>query len=144
MPFEIVWEPHGAYRKFYGFVTAPEFKRSIERLHNDLHFDTLKYVINDFLEVQGHEIAEADITMFAALWVGASFSNPNVRIATVSTDEKIMALMQDYASFHLKPSHLGNFSGVADARKWIAVEISQFWRRRNTKPDEKFFIIQAN
>ena len=125
MPFEIIWEPHGAYKRLYGFVTASEFKQSIEKLHNDLHFDSLKYTINDFLGVHGHEIAKTDIAMFAALWIGASFSNPNIRIATITTDEKIMELMQSYISSQLKPSHLGIFSNVADARNWIKREIPQ-------------------
>lgn len=125
MPFEIIWEPYGAYKRFYGFVTASEFKQSIEKLHNDLRFDILKYSINDYLGVQGHEITGIDVTMFAALGIGASFSNPNIRIASVTTEERILEFLQSYATTQLEPSHLGAFSNVADARTWIKGELAQ-------------------
>ena len=124
MPFEIMLEQSGAYRRFYGFVTASEFEQSIKNLHNELRFDTLKYSIDDFLGVQGHEITKTDITMLIALGIGASFSNPDIRIATVTNDEGIMGFMQSYASFQLKPSHFEIFPSIAHARIWIKGEVS--------------------
>jgi hypothetical protein len=117
MPFEIFWEPKGAYKKVHGVVTAQEFMRSITELQSDPRFDRLKYTINDFTGAQALRITESDIHHYAAMGIGAANSNPGIRIAIVADNPEIVAMVRVYAS--LSPYQTEFFGDMASARAWI-------------------------
>ena len=118
MPFEILWEPKGAYKKVHGVVTAQEFMRSITELQSDLRFDRLKYTINDFSGAAALRITESDIHDYAAMGIGAAHSNPGIKIAIVSDDPEIVAMVRLYA--RLSPYQTEFFGDMDGARAWIA------------------------
>jgi hypothetical protein len=119
MAFEIVWEPPGVYKRYWGLVTAPEFIESVARLHGDPRFDRLRYVINDFLNIEGHEVSEKTIAGIAAVSIDAQTNNPNIRVALVTTDDAIKQLAWLFASRTLASSPVQIFATVADAREWV-------------------------
>ena len=121
MAFELIWEPHGAYKRFWGFVSIPEFIESSAKLHGDRRFDSIRYVINDYLGVEGHEVSEEAIAGIAAVSIGGQAINANFRIALVTTDAAIRELAWQFASRTLASYPTQLFSTVAEARKWVCV-----------------------
>lgn len=120
MAYEMIWEPHGVYKRFHGFVTASEFLASIVKLQGDRRFDAVRYSINDFLSVEGHDVSPGDVKKFAAYGMGAAKSNPNIRIAAITADETLISLLRLYASPPLSPYPLAVFASLVDARHWLA------------------------
>jgi hypothetical protein len=119
MPFEITWEPRGVYKKVWGEVTAQEFMQSIAAQQNDPRFDSLKYAINDFLGVEKIHITESDVHMFAATAIGASYSNPKLKIVIAATHPGVLALVREYAK--VVPYPLEFVTSLEEARNCIPV-----------------------
>jgi hypothetical protein len=117
MPYEIFWEARGVYKRFEGFVAVQDYLRSQESVLGDRRCDDIRYIINDFLGVEGYSVTSDDAEYSAVITRGASLSNPRIRIAYVTTDTKIILLIKlvsKLSSFELKI-----FSTLAAAREWV-------------------------
>lgn len=119
MAFEIVWETRGAYKRFYGHVSDEELMQCLTMIESDPRFDSLRYVINDFLGVDSFAISEDCVLMISAIDNAASTSNPNIRIAVVATDLQIHALARLYALSPLNAYPTEVFLNTGEARAWL-------------------------
>lgn len=119
MAYVIHWETLGVYRKYHGHVGGDELLASIQRIEADGRFDHIRYVINDFLAVAGHDVSAVQLRLIAAIDQAATLSNPNIRVAIVATDAPILALAQHYVAA-APPYPTEIFPSVAAARAWIA------------------------
>lgn len=119
MPYRIDWEPQGVYKKVWGFVTADEYLASMQEIHGDPRFDEMSYSINDFLEVVGFDVGQNTIVDMAAASLGARYSNPKIRVALVTRDERIEALGRLFASKDLNSFPTRVFATLEKAREWI-------------------------
>lgn len=119
MPFEIEWEPRGLRTRFHGLVSGADILRHSTAIDNDPRFDSLRYVIADFLEADLHSISETDVMLVSANDYGAAHTNPNIRVAIVTTDERVRSLARLYAAPPLEPYPTEVFRSVVEARDWI-------------------------
>lgn len=118
MSYEIKWQPRGVYKRFSGGVSAGEFFASIAEVQNNPDFDRLKFSVNNFLDVTSYGISLEDVTAFAALGLGAQFSNPGLVIAIVATNDSILSLIRD----HYEPItkyKMAYFQSDAEAVAWL-------------------------
>lgn len=126
MAYQTTWEPpSGAYKKFAGHVSDDELLRSVSRLHGDARFDDLRYVINDFLDVESFDVSEDNVMYIAAMDAAAARSNPNIRVVIVVTDAKALALALNYASSPWTAYATRIVSSVDEARAWLAQPASR-------------------
>lgn len=119
MPYEITWEPHGVYKRFFGHLTVGDLLQSSQDVTADPRFDSLRYAIDDFLGLEGHSVTVAAVRLQAAANLGARRSNPNVRVAVLTTDPGVRALTDLYASPKLRSYPVEVFETVAEARAWL-------------------------
>jgi hypothetical protein len=119
MAFEILWEPQGICRRFWGIVTVAEFIDSVAQPRGDPRYDALAYVIYDFLDVVAHEITEHTIAGIAAVSVGDQAANSKLRVAVVTADDKVKVLAWLFASRTLASYPTRLFSNITDARAWL-------------------------
>jgi len=122
MSYEVQWMPRGYYKRLSGIVTAEEFIRSITEVQEDPRYDIVRYGINNCLEVEDVEISASDVEMFAALAIGAAYTNPNVKIAIVVTHPKVLPLVQAYAK--MSTYTVKCFDNVADAALWTGAPLT--------------------
>ncbi|CAG0950374.1 hypothetical protein RHDC4_00041 [Rhodocyclaceae bacterium] len=120
MPFEIQWEPRGAYKRFHGFVAMDDLIQAAQRVEGDPRFDDIRYVINDFLAIEGHGVTDIQVRMLAAMDSGAAFTNPNIRIAVVTDRDEVRALVGIYTAPPLNAYPTETFSTLAQARDWLS------------------------
>jgi hypothetical protein len=120
MPFELIWEPRGVCRRYFGAVTVAERQRSFDLICGDPRFDALRYTITDYREVVDYEISEEATAEIAALHVGPLLTNPNIVMAAVVTDERIIAAIRHFMSLDFTPQPYEIFADEAAARAWIA------------------------
>jgi len=110
------WESKGVYKHFTGHVSYPEYASSQERVLSDHRTDSIRYVINNLLEVQSYSITTDQAEYLAAFSRGPSISNPHLRIAYVTTDVKIRMLTKLVAI--ISSYELITFLTLAAAREW--------------------------
>ena len=114
MPFTITWEDGGVYKLFTGVVSFQEYSRSQELVLGDVRTDSLHYVINDFLAVEGYSLTTDQVKYVAAVNLGASITNPHLQIAYVTKDLRVIAMLRLAAVF--SSFKLRNFSTLEEAR----------------------------
>jgi len=119
MPYELTWEPRGVYRRYFGHVTIAERRESLERICADRRFDRLLYTITDSLGAQSYQVSDEDTRETAALHVGPLVTNPNIVMAAVAVDERIVAAIRHFISLGFTRQPYRLFSTVAEARDWI-------------------------
>lgn len=120
MSYEIVWARRGVIKRYFGHVTTYDLVQSVVEIENDARFDSLRYCINDFLGITGISSSPQDVEDISALDKGASFSNPRIRIAVVTTSPEIVALATEYANSALNSYPTKIFSSLDDANAWLA------------------------
>ena len=118
MPFELVWEPRGVYKRFTGTVSFQEYMRSQEMVLGDERTDSLKYVINDLSAVEGYSATAEDAEYSAAFNEGISRTNPHLQVAYVTTDVRAIALIKMGAVF--SSLVVKRFPTLAEAREWAS------------------------
>ena len=119
MGYSLEWERIGVVKRYHGQVSAAELVEPVVATESDARFEQLRYVINDFLDVQGMSCTQDDIDLIAAHDMGAAVTNPNIRIAFVTCRPDLIALIQRYlkAANEVFPS--GIFPSLAEARAWL-------------------------
>lgn len=125
MAFEIAWELRGVCKRFFGHVTDEELMQSLIKVESDHRFDTLRFVINDFLEVEGFAVTEDNVLLLAAIDKAAALTNPNIVIAVVATDAQIQALARLYATSPMSVYSTEIFPNLAEARAWISANLDR-------------------
>lgn len=124
MGYELIWEPRGVLKRFYGQVTDSDISDSVARIQGDRRFDTLRYVINDFLDGAGHQVPLNAVEEIAAIDDAASFSNPHIRVALVAATPDFIELAKQYAGSTLKRYPTRIFSSLDEARSWLGARVS--------------------
>lgn len=117
MPISLQWEPHGVVRTFSGQIEFDEYMQSIAELQNDLRFDTLRFIVEDFSLATSVRIAASDVDMIIATTIGAAFSNPHIRIAAVAQEPTLRQLISLFSQ--TSPYVTQSFERLSDAREWI-------------------------
>lgn len=119
MSFENIWEKDGVYRKYANSVDGDEVTKAMEEVHANVLFDSISYVINDYLDVSDYDITTTDVITLAALDRAAALSNPNIKIAFVLTESAALVLAKLYGDLINKSPYISEtFTSVEEARAW--------------------------
>ena len=119
MSYEIIWEPKGAIKRFFGDVTNIDLLESVEKIESDHRFDNLRYVINDFLACTTFSFDGSVVEDISVLDNGASVSNPDIKVAVVATAPDIVTATKQYAESPINAYETRIFSTLAESRLWL-------------------------
>lgn len=123
MPHSNSWEEKGLCRIFTDKVSAEEVLKSNLSLHGDKRFDSIKYVINDFTRITDFEISDRGISTIVAVDNAAAITNPNIKIAIVSTYEEFLSWVELYVeSMKGTPLECQIFADIDSAYRWVSEE----------------------
>ena len=120
MSYEIIWEPCGVIKRFFGHVTSHDLLQSVLEIEMDARFDELRYCINDFLGITGISSSPQDVEEIAVVDKGASLTNPRIKIAVVTTSPEVISLANEYANSSLNSYPTRIFSSRDEAGLWFA------------------------
>ena len=118
MPYVNTWEPGGVYRKFNGLVSSKDFVTSIKSVLGDHRFDTLKYVVIDYLDASEFEFTLFDRMLVRALRIGAFHTNSRIKIAIVTSSETIRQSVQESIDKNETMFQTAVFSSIKEANVW--------------------------
>jgi len=119
MPYQTTWEASGVCQKFWGVVTSPELFDSLTDTHDDPRFDSLHYVIKDYLEVTVFDVGVKTLLEGLALNTVSKRTNPHVVVAIVTTNLQIIESSKAASSYNFDTYPRKIFPTVAEAREWI-------------------------
>jgi hypothetical protein len=120
MPYELTWEEHGVYRRYFGNVTIEERARSFEEIVRDPRFGGLRYTITDYLGAESYEITDQATEEIAARHAGPLQNNPNIIIAAAVVDRNIVGAIEHFMAVKTFSQPYRMFSSVGAAREWIS------------------------
>jgi hypothetical protein len=125
MPYSLIWEPHGVYKKFTGVVSGAELVRSVNEVANHFKFADARYEVSDYLEADATEFSQDALNEVRAVRIGSFSRNPKVRVAIVTLDPDIQQRIFSTIAARLTLHQTKIFSDVADANAWLRREISE-------------------
>lgn len=120
MPVEILWEPGGVCRRYFGVVTIAERRHSFAQVCSDERFDELRFAITDYRDVEVYETSLQATEETAALHIAPLLTNPKILLASVATDERVVAAIQHFISLGFISQPYRVFPTMEEARAWIA------------------------
>ena len=113
------WETRGVYWKYSGIVSGQEIVESSTAIYGDPRFDTLKYKLVDFLDVETIKMDNDEVALIAHQHRAAEKSNPRIKNAIViksNTD-----LTDRFVAFFSKSSwQVQVFQNLDEANIWLA------------------------
>lgn len=119
MGYELIWEPRGVLKRFFGPVTDADVTASVVQTHGDERFDSLRYIINNYLDATECSVSPASVEELVAIEHAASISNARIRIALVAAAADFIELAGQYAGSPLKTYPTRIFSSLDEARTWL-------------------------
>lgn len=131
MGYELHWEDRGVVKRYFGQVSSEELLAPVVATEADKRFDTLRFVINDFLEAKSIAFTQAAIDLIAAHDMGAAATNPNIKVAVVAAQPEVIDLVQRYMQVAVRAYPTSIFSTMAEARAWVAAPMAGWsvtWR----------------
>jgi len=129
--YELHWEDRGVVKRYFGQVSSEELLAPVVATEADKRFDTLRFVINDFLEAKSIAFTQAAIDLIAAHDMGAAATNPNIKVAVVAAQPEVIDLVQRYMQVAVRAYPTSIFSTMAEARAWVAAPMAGWsvtWR----------------
>ncbi len=124
MAYEMIWEGKGLHRRYHGCTSDSELLESARLTASSARFEELRYVILDFLGVEGLTVDSASfIPEIAAADASACLNNPRIKLAVVTCAHEITLLAGAYAAHPMCAYPLQVFDNVTDARNWAKIEI---------------------
>ena len=117
MPYTVTREKHGVYQQFTGNVTPGEFLESIFKTQADPNYERMRYAINDFMSIEGHDVLPTHFKIAAAHCLGAELTNPKLRIAWVTADPDLCDMALVFCALTNCPCEI--FRTLSEARGWV-------------------------
>jgi hypothetical protein len=122
MNYEIIWEsPQGVVKRHFGHLTGNDVQTANTKIEADPRFDSLRYVINDFLGCTGVTVSSPEIEEIAAIDRSAAIINPNISIAILAILPEVIAAANAYANDTLTIYPTRVFCSMTDARAWLGL-----------------------
>lgn len=118
MAYELIWEPRGVVKRFTGKVSDQDMLQSVVDTEADPRFDALRFVINDFLEIQQITTSLQVVEEISIMDAGAAFSNSRIKVAVVTTSVDVINLSTAYINSPLNQYPTQIFSTMVEARSW--------------------------
>jgi hypothetical protein len=122
VPHSIVWEPEGIFRAFSGIVSGEEILESNLVLYDDVRFESVRYIINNFTEISGHAIEPDHLSAFASTDEMISQLKHEFKIALIVPQDAYVGLARRLCAItNNKLFEYRIFNTVDDARKWVKI-----------------------
>lgn len=125
MPYSLIWEPHGVYKKFAGRVTGTELVRSVNEVAHHIKFADAHYEVSDYLGAEATDFSQDALNEVRAIRIGSFSRNPKVRVAIVTLDEEIQRRIFSTIAARLTLHQTKIFTAVSDANAWLGREVTE-------------------
>ena len=125
MPYELSWEPSGVVFRFSGVVSDEDLVASNGEVYASPLFQTMKYQIVDFSMIDKLDVSYEIVRRVADSDRRASESNPDVKVAIITSAPFVRGMSNVYALSHEAKGGTWTtqiFEREEDARGWVVPE----------------------
>lgn len=119
MPYALTWEGRGVYVRYHGACSDAEILRAAQETQADRRFDSLRWVINDFLGCTGFSYDPETTRLLAAINAAAAVSNPRIKVAIIVNNEEAKAMFLVYSDPNFSSFPTAVFDDVAAGAEWV-------------------------
>ena len=119
MPYTLIWEPDGVYKKFTGLVTGAELVHSVNEVAYDMRFAKARYEVSDYLSADSTDFSQDALNEVRAVRIGSFQSNPRIKVAIVTLNTEIQQRIYSTIAARLTLHQTKVFSTVDDANEWV-------------------------
>lgn len=120
MPYTLNWEPAGAYAHFHGKVDVADLQNLMLGIVGNSRFDSLRYLLCDYLDVTSHSVTDKQTEVIAALDYAQRLTNSRFAHVAVATEPGDVALITHWIASSDHSRHNFHCSTLAEAREVIA------------------------
>lgn len=124
MSLEIIWEPFGVYRRFFGVIDSSDLVAAANLVHSDERFNDCTYSINDFLGATDVRVDVAEIYKLSLQTIRMSLSKTNIRLAVIATHPDTIRLAEIFISPRFNPYPSKIVFTISEAREWVSADLS--------------------
>lgn len=96
MSYKIEWRDNCVLIKYNGDLNIADLFKLSGLIIGDSRYDSLNYVISDFLKVTSLNLSKGDINEMSTLHVIPSIWNPNLKFSIVSNNRDIQEMVIRY------------------------------------------------
>jgi hypothetical protein len=121
MAYETTWDSRGVVLSFSGQVSFDDIWSATNGYQGDFRFDSLYYVIADYLRVTACNATLTEMDYLWALDRAAGLSNPRIKQAIVATCPTVISLARHYITQEIRAFPTEVFTQLDDARRWVDV-----------------------
>lgn len=125
MPYSLQWEHRGVYRQYFGNMTLVERRESFDAICADQRFDDLRYVITDYLRVQGYQTTPDATAEIAALHIGPLRTNPRLVMCAVVDRPDLVQAVREFKTYQFTTQPYEIFATLDAARQWIKEKVGK-------------------
>ncbi len=125
MPYELNWEPSGVVFRFSGDVSDEDLLASNGEVYASPLLPTLKYQIVDFSMIEKFDVSSATVRSVADSDRRASETNPDVKVAIITSAPFLRGMSNVYALSHEAKGGTWTtqiFEREEGARGWVVPE----------------------
>jgi hypothetical protein len=119
MPYTLIWEPEGVYKKFTGVVIGAELVRSVNEIAYDMRFGKARYEVSDYLSADSTDFSQDALNEVRAVRIGSFQRNPRIKVAIVTLNADIQQRIYSTIAAQLTLHQTKVFSTVSEANEWV-------------------------
>lgn len=125
MPYSLVWETHGVYKKFSGIVTGEELVRSVIEVANAMQFTGARYEVSDYLDAEQTDFSQDALNEVRAVRIGSFSRNPQMRVAIVTLNAEIQQRIFSTIVARQTLHQTSTFNDLAEANTWVGRAVTE-------------------
>ncbi len=122
MAYDLEWEPNGVVFRYHGTVTDDDLTESNEEIYADPHFPQMRFQIVDFSKIVKFAVSSRAVAGLAVRDQEASASNPDVKVAIVTSEPFLYGMSRMYSRSHQAMGgtwRVKMFDTEEQAREWV-------------------------
>lgn len=122
MPFELSWEKHGLYSRFWGVVHEWEIAAKNVSFSNNPRCNDCSYQIFDGTDIESFSLSEYGLMDIASNDIGMGFYIKNLSLILISPKAEIKDVYREYISICLRADTPWRFhicDTLPQARQWL-------------------------
>ena len=119
MTYQINWGNNNVRINYSGEININDLFKVGGLISSDLKYESLNFVISDFLNVKSLIISELDIKNISTRDVIPSILNPNIKLAVVSNNDNIQGMVMKYIDLmSINEWEIKLFDTLEESQKW--------------------------
>ncbi len=121
MSYQLNWEEKGVWANFRDVVSDQELNEVVSKVYGHKQFDSFRYLIADFLEVDSFDVTNKALRIIGATDRAAALTNPHIKVAIISDNVDTLDRIFSYEdASEGSPWLIAYFDNIKEARVWIA------------------------